>query len=107
MHIPPEAEIPREKLTHYLLVPKPLDDKSRFLARAGFDTANPEVLETAIRTLAAAEPALHDGTNEYGNFWRVEGLLTGPERGILVVTIWLEWHTDGRFRFVTLKPWRQ
>jgi len=76
MHIPPEAEIPREKLTHYL-------------------------------PLAAAEPALHDGTNEYGNFWRVEGLLTGPERGILVVTIWLEWHTDGRFRFVTLKPWRK
>jgi len=40
MLIPPDAEIASEKLTHYLLVPKPLDDKSKFLARAGFSPAN-------------------------------------------------------------------
>ena len=36
MYIPADAEIATEKLTHYLLVPKPLDDKSKFLMRAGF-----------------------------------------------------------------------
>lgn len=57
MHIPLDAEIASEKLTHYLLVPKPLDDKSKFLARAGFTRANPQVLHAAIRDLVSTEPA--------------------------------------------------
>jgi hypothetical protein len=107
MHIPSDAEIADEKLTHYLLVPKPLDDKSKFLRRAGFTLANPEALAVAIRALAATEPAAQDGSNDYGIFWRVEGLLTGPEHSIPVVAIWLQWHVDARFRFVTLKPARK
>jgi hypothetical protein len=107
MHIPADAEIASEKLTHYLLVPKPLDDKSKFLARAGFTHANPQTLDAAIRALAAAAPAIQDRSNEFGTFWRVEGLLTGSARAVPVVTIWLEWRADGRFRFITLKPWRQ
>jgi hypothetical protein len=106
MHIPADAEIAPEKLTHYLLVPKPLDDKAKFLRRMGFTLANPQALDAAIRALAAAEPASEDGRNEYGTFWRVEGPLTGPERAIPVVTVWLQWHVDGRFRFITLKPAR-
>jgi hypothetical protein len=89
-----------------VLPSRPLDDKSRFLMRAGFHPANPEDLATAIRTLAAKEPASEDGRNEYGTFWRVEGPLIGPTRSIAVVAIWLQWHADGRFRFITLKPAR-
>jgi len=107
MLIPPDAEIASEKLTHYLLVPKPLDDKSKFLGRAGFSPANPQALDAAIRALAAAETAIQDGFSEYGTFWRVEGLLKGPDREIPVVTIWLQWHANRRFRFVTLKPGRK
>ena len=106
MHIPADAEIAREKLTHYLLVPKPLDDKSKFLMQAGFTAANPQALDAAIHALAAAETASEDGRNEYGVFWRVRGLLSGPEGSIPVVAIWLQWHADGRFRFITLKPAR-
>ena len=36
MRIPDDAIIPEEKLTRYLLVPHPSDDKSKFLAQAGF-----------------------------------------------------------------------
>lgn len=107
MHIPPDADIAIEKLTRYLLVPRPLDDKSKFLGRAGFNSANPQVLDAAIRALAAAAPAIEDGDNEYGTFWRVEGPLHGPDGAMLVVTIWLRWHVDGRFRFITLKPGRK
>lgn len=107
MLIPADCLIAGEKLSQYLLVPKPVDDKSKFLAGAGFTPANPQALEAAIRMLAAAEPAIQDGSNDYGTFWRVEGLLTGPTRAISVVAIWLQWHTDGRFHFITLKPWRK
>lgn len=107
MHIPPDADIAIEKLTRYLLVPRPVDDKSKFLGQVGFNSANPQVLDAAIRALAAAEPAMEDGGNEYGTFWRVEGLLHGPDGATLVVTIWLRWQVDGRFRFITLKPARK
>jgi hypothetical protein len=45
-----ELLIPREKLTAYLLVPQTKNDKSRFLAQAGFTQANPDALEAAIIT---------------------------------------------------------
>jgi hypothetical protein len=36
LKIPSNAVIPKEKLTCYLLVPRTKDDKSKFLAQAGF-----------------------------------------------------------------------
>ena len=91
MKIPDDAVIPVEKLTKYLLVPRPWDDKSRFLAQAGFDQSNPDALMAAIRALAIG----------------AEGSLVGPGgQSLAVVTVWIRWHADGSFHFVTLKPWR-
>lgn len=108
MKISSDAIIPEEKLTRYLLVPKPQDDKSKFLAQAGFTQDNPADLLSAIRQLAESVEAAEDGNNEYGIFYRVEGDLQGVNgRNLAVVTIWLRWHLDGQFRFVTLKPKRE
>jgi hypothetical protein len=104
MRIPRSASIPVEKITGYLLRPRQIDDKSRFLARGGFAAANWEVLEAAIRLLAETTAAEQDGSNDYGTFWRTEGFLVGPESRLQVVLIWLEWAVDGSFHFVTLKP---
>jgi hypothetical protein len=101
------AIILEEKLTKYLLVPRPWDDKSKFLGRAGFDQSNTDELIAAIRRLAVGTEAAEDGTNEYGTFYRVEGILVGPNgQNLKVVTIWLRWRSDESFHFVTLKPWR-
>lgn len=108
MRIPPDAVIPMEKLTAYLLVAREWDDKSKFLAQAGFTRENPHQLLAAIRELAATAEAVEDKGNEYGVFFRAEGALTGPGgRALTVVTIWLQARADGRFRFVTLKPWKE
>ena len=105
MRLPPDVIIPMEKLTAYLLVAREWDDKSKFLARAGFTRDNPHLLLAAIRELAATAEAVEDGRNEYGVFLRAVGSLTGPNRRVLaVVTIWLQTHEEGRIRFVTLKP---
>jgi hypothetical protein len=107
MKIPDDAVIPVEKLTKYLLVPRPWDDKSRFLAQAGFDQSNPDALMAAIRALAIRAEGSEDGSNEYGTFYRLEGSLVGPGgQSLDVVTVWIRWHADGSFHFVTLKPWR-
>jgi hypothetical protein len=88
--IPQDATIATEKLTHYLLFPRPFDDKSKFLGRLGFDRSRPFELELAIRNFVSENDATSDGENEYGEFLRVEGELVGPS-GIKsrIVQIWI------------------
>jgi hypothetical protein len=107
MRISGDAIIPRAKLTQYLLIPREVDDKAKFLAQAGFTLADPGMLEAAIHELIQTHDAIYDLTNEYGDFYRVEGPLIGPTGELVVVTIWLlQTGSDGSFRFVTLKPKR-
>lgn len=107
MKLPRDFAIAAEKISRYLLAPRPTDDKSRFLARAGFSASRPEELEASIRRLAGGHEADEDGTGEYGTFWRVEGPLEGPTGTLQVVAIWLERAADGTFHFVTLKPLKE
>jgi len=105
MRLPGAAVIPFEKLTDYLLKPRPWDDKSKFLAQAGFTGANPEALHSALQELAKTSEAVLERVNEYGEILRAEGELRGPNGRILgVVTIWIRWHHGSEVRLVTLKP---
>ncbi len=106
MRIPDDAVIPREKLVLYLLVPQRKNDKSRFLARAGFTQENPHLLEQAIRRLISENEAVPDRQNEYGIFYRVQGNLYGPAGVLSAVTVWIQLTNDNHYRFVTLKPAR-
>jgi hypothetical protein len=106
--IPDDAIIPNEKLTRYLLVPKARNDKSKFLAQAGFTSANPEALKASIQKLLAKSAAIKDAVNEYGIFYRLVGELEGVNSiALSVVTIWLQREADGKFQFVTLKPLKE
>ena len=106
MFIPPTAIIPTEKLTAYLLVLRPKNDKSQFLVRAGFSALNPTALDHAIRTLIAENEAVQDRQDEYGTFYRVVGELRGPHGILWVVTVWLLRTADDHYQFITLKPAR-
>jgi hypothetical protein len=108
VQVPEDASIPDSKVTRYLLVQKARNDKSKFLAKAGFTTDNPEALKAAIRLIAAAGEAVEDRSNEYGIFYQVVGKLVGTNGLTLpVVTIWLRRQIDGKFQFVTLKPFKE
>lgn len=108
MRIPVDAIIPDDKITRYLLVQKARNDKSKFLAKAGFTMENPESLKAAIQSLTKTHEAIKDGDNEYGTFYRLTGELVVLNGVILsVVTIWLQRPVDGKFQFVTLKPFRE
>ena len=105
MKIPFDAIIPEPKLTKYLLVFKPRNDKSKFLAQAGFTLENWQALKTAIENLIQSVEAVEDDQNEYGTFYRVEGELIGTNNVKLsVTTIWLQRKIDNQFQFITLKP---
>lgn len=108
MKIPEDASIPDEKITRYLLVENPRNDKSKFLAQAGFTLENPEALKVAIKSLIREGEAVEDRNNEYGVFYRVTGKLMGANGvSLSVVTIWLQRQIDGKFQFVTLKPFKE
>jgi hypothetical protein len=93
------------KLTRYLLVYKARNDKSQFLAKAGFTLQNPEALRTALKTLVEANEAVEDISNEYGNFYQVVGIITGANGiSLSIITVWLKRQIDGNFQFITLKP---
>ncbi|MBW4481759.1 MAG: hypothetical protein KME14_04375 [Tildeniella torsiva UHER 1998/13D] len=98
--------IPDAKLTQYLLVSRPEDDKSKFLAQVGFTLDNPDQLKQAVLKLAQSYEAIVDRQNKYGTYYLVEGPLLGPNGSLAVVTVWIERTVDGIFQFVTLKPKR-
>lgn len=109
MKIPADALIPKAKLTDYLLKKREEDDKSKFLAQGGFTVENTNDLEIAIRQLVKTNDAVKDRTDQYGDYYRVEGDLIGTNgRNLGVVTIWIiQASFDSKFRFVTLKPKRK
>jgi hypothetical protein len=106
--IPDDAVIPDGKITLYLLVPKARDDKSKFLAQAGFSQNNPDLLKAAIRELADNVEVIQDIQNEYGIFFLVIGEITGLDnRQLSVTTVWLQRAIDRKFQFITLKPYKE
>ena len=98
--------IPDAKLTQYLLVARQEDDKSKFLAQAGFNQDNPDLLKQAILELIQTYDAISDRQDKYGTYYLVEGSLVGSNGTLAVVTVWIERAEDGNIQFVTLKPKR-
>ena len=105
MRLPRDTVIAREKVTRYLLRRRAEDDKSAFLALAGYTLENAERLMTDLREqLMTREAELIEHT-EYGPKYRIRGTLTGPnDRALRVVTIWMADEAAGVMKFLTLYP---
>jgi hypothetical protein len=105
MRIPEDSIVPDDKIIRYLLVLQLRNDKSKFLAQAGFTPENSEALKLTIQMQAVVEDAIEERRNEYGIFYQAEGNIIGVNRiSLLAITIWLQRESDGKFQFVTLKP---
>lgn len=108
MKIPQSAEIPKQKLSDYLLKERKIDDKSKFLRQAGFTESDSEALEQSLKNHISDFDAVSDSENEYGEFYTVKGDLRGPNGNILkIISVWLKRKVDQIFQFITLKPWKK
>ena len=105
MQLPSDATIATAKLTDYLLKPRPQDDKSAFLARAGYALENWQQLEQDLRKQILPLGAIPKKATRFGQTYEIRGTLCGPNNRILqVVTVWMtEWET-GSTKFITLFP---
>jgi len=98
------AVIPEAKLTRYLLVWKQKDDKSGFLAQAGYTLDNWQQLERDLRNLLMNEATL-DRETSFGNIYKIEGVLFGSNGvSLQVATFWIVDSFSNETRFVTLLP---
>ena len=104
MKLPADSEIARIKATQYLLKLREEDDKSKFLAQAGYTAAHAEKLLQDLRGLLAADAEFVQKT-EYGDKYQICGTLTGPNgRTLRVTSIWMIERATGKTKFVTLYP---
>jgi hypothetical protein len=105
MKLPADAVIDRRKATEYLLKVRPEDDKSGFLAQAGYTLESAQQLLTDIREQILPLDAEELGEFEYGTKFQIRGALIGPNGTELrVILIWATIEATGETRFVTLYP---
>jgi hypothetical protein len=100
-----DTAIARAKLHEYLLRHRDEDDKSGFLALAGYTLNNADRLMHDIRTQPLPLDAEFFDRTEYGSKYRIRGTLTGPNGRVLrVLSIWMKEDAIGETRFVTPFP---
>lgn len=105
MKLDEQAIIAKRKLTEYLLTPRSEDDKSEFLASAGYSMSQWRLLEQDIRRQLKEGNAHLIRVTRYGEIYHIRGTLTGPSGSVLrVITVWIRLHATGETRFVTLVP---
>ncbi len=105
MKLPPDSQISKDKLVKYLLLPRPENDKAKFLREGGYSLKNWERLREDLRKALNNEEAAKIDENEYGEIFELKTTLTGPTTVSLhVVTIWIKLKESGKTKFVTLYP---
>lgn len=86
-------------------MPRIEDDKSGFLALAGYSLTSWRLLERELRRQVEEGDALLIRTTQYGEMYHIKGHLRGPNGRLLnVITVWVLLQATGETRFVTLVP---
>jgi hypothetical protein len=105
MKLPTNAHIAPEKLSRYLLVKRPVGDKSVFLKQAGYTLDNPKRLEEDIRRQILILDAVSIEKTSYGELFEIRASLAGPNGTALKVkTVWMQELKTGITKFITLYP---
>lgn len=106
MKLPPDAIIATAKLTRYLLVWRYADDKSQFLAQAGYGQDNWQQLEANLRNqILPLDAVRSDEPNQFGDVYEIRGVLSGVNGvNLAVVTIWMVEYETQQTKFITLYP---
>ena len=105
MKLPADARIAPEKLTRYLLIKRPVGDKSQFLRRAGYTLDNWRELEQHIRQQFLSQEAASIEQTHYGEYFEIRASLNGPNgRTLRVRTVWMKETRSGITKFITLYP---
>jgi hypothetical protein len=105
MKLSQNATIAPLKLTQYLLQYQPQDDKSLFLAKAGYTIANWQQLEQDLRSQILVLEAIPTRKTQFGQKYEIRGTLRGTNgKELAIVTIWMIETETSETKFITLLP---
>ena len=105
MKLPGDTLIASEKLTLYLLVKRPVGDKSEFLKQGGYTLSHWKQLECDLREQILTKDATLIERTSYGELFEIRAPLTGPNSQVLRLrTVWMKESTGGLTKFITLYP---
>jgi len=105
MKLPENTLIAQEKLTKYLLALRKRNDKSQWLAEAGYKLENWKVLESDLRELILSIDAAPTEKTEYGQIYEIRGKMVGPNgKNLAVCTIWITERVTEETKFITMYP---
>ena len=105
MKLPTATIIAPTKLTDYLLVWRAKDDKSIWLATAGYTIENWQALSHDLRKLIVEAEAVPIEQTRFGQMFEIRGGLTGPNGRILAIrSFWMTEFETQQTKFVTLYP---
>jgi hypothetical protein len=106
MKLSRDAVIAPAKLTKYLLSWRDVDDKSKFLAKAGYGQENWQQLEADLRNqILPLEAVRSNEPNRFGDVYEIRGVLSGVNGvNLAVVTIWMIEYEMQQTKFITLYP---
>lgn len=105
MKIPPNLVIQDQKLTNYLLVYQPKDDKSEYLALAGYGQDNWQLLKRDIIEAVVDSEVAEVTPSGWGTRFKVKSQWHGLNgRLVRVITIWQQDEESDIVKFITLYP---
>lgn len=105
MKLPENSLIAHEKLRQYLLILRKRNDKSQWLAQAGYTLENWQELENDLRVQILSLEATPIESTKYGQTYEIKGELTGPNgKSLLVCTIWMTETATGNTKLITIYP---
>lgn len=105
MKLPDKTQISKNKISEYLLSPRKRNDKSKWLAQAGYNIKNWQVLETDLRKQLLSKLAIPREKTQFGQMYEVCGELFGPNgKRLSVISIWMTELASGVTKFITLFP---
>ena len=105
MRLHTNIRIAPEKLTQYLLIPQKKNDKSKWLAQAGYTLDNWQALENDLRSQILSLEATPTENTRHGQTYEIRGSLNGPNGETLaVVTIWMAERETNLTKFITMYP---
>jgi len=105
MKLPDDTLIADEKLTQYLLILKKRNDKSHWLAQAGYTIENWKILKIDIRNQILSADATPIEKTKYGQPYEIRRNLIGPNgKSVPVCTIWMTETATGDTKFITMYP---
>jgi hypothetical protein len=105
MALPENSVISPEKLTKYLLILRRRNDKSKWLAQAGYRLENWRSLERDLRSQILSLDAVPTESTPYGQFFEIRGILRGPNgKSLAVSSVWMTENATGITKMITLYP---